>query len=534
MGAIVVPCLCQEVIMPITLQNFSCNFAGISTPQKHSKPQEKSILSPSPQSGFPSRAALVDKNYNQLLVKKHSNVNFKGNPGGFCFPLAKKVSSAVQRYEHGHIILVGKDLPQSQKLLKQSIESFDSVIKKVFFIQDDSIKGAVAFKKNSKGFTELVNLNKDNIKIVGDKPMKTYFAKKGDSLFLSEGDMVSIGDTSFKFSYEENNSLTMIRDLSVKEFDFSQQNKTLINNINKNHIEQLLPAQAKSLERKLTFKDVGGQDKAIEELKKSIIYPIKYPSAYKNQIINRGTILAGGPGTGKTLLAQALANETNAHYIQLNGLEMESKWVGESEKNWRNLFDQAKEHEPAVIFIDEFDAVARKRAGSETSRYDDKVVNQLLTLMSDAEKGKFGNVFVIVATNKLDLLDDAIVRSGRFGKHIQVEKPDLKGCKSILGIHSQNKTVSNLFNPDIFAEKLHKSQTSGADIAHIVNEANSNAFERSGIYKKMEEGTFQEADIETLKIEPEDFDKALDAFNLQNKNKQRNPIGFVNHNKDAA
>lgn len=115
------------------------------------------------------------------------------------------------------------------------------------------------------------------------------------------------------------------------------------------------------------------------------MFPMKYPEAYKGRMISHGTILYGPPGTGKTLIAQALANESDANFIKLNGLEMSSCWVGQSEKNWRNLFEKAKKNQPCIIFVDEFDAVAKNR-GEAQGRHDDKVVNQLLTLISDIEK----------------------------------------------------------------------------------------------------------------------------------------------------
>lgn len=258
--------------------------------------------------------------------------------------------------------------------------------------------------------------------------------------------------------------------------------------------------------------------------KKSVIYPLKYPKAFK--VMNHGVMLVGGPGTGKSLLAEAVANESGASFIKLNGLEMESKWVGESEENWRVLFASAKENQPSIIFIDEIDAVAKQREGSTTSRHDDKVVNQLLTLMSDLEKDG-DNIFVIGATNKDDLLDEALVRSGRFGKMISVPNPDLEGCRMIFDIHSKDKKLSDDFDRDLFSKKLYDAGVNGADIAAVVEDAQTNAYLRNGIFDKMENGTFDYSDIEELTIEPEDFEFALDALKAQKKSSKKNPIGFI-------
>lgn len=513
--------------MNITLQNLSFKSLGTVNSKKHKK-QDEQVFVPVVRPPQTIPQSLLDKNYNSLLVKK-SNINFGSSlpavPNNI--PIGKKIASAMQILKDEDLILVGNNAQEAKDLLKESVKSVNKVIKRLFLIEDNSVKGAFAITQND-GIPSILNLNKKPIFLKDDK--QQYIVKKGDSCFFTERDKIVTDGIEINLEENEKDNLSMIRALSVKPFDFSKQDNKIIENLNAKHLEQIgAEADIQELGRKVTFADVGGQDKAIAELKKGIIYPVKYPSAYKNNIVNRGFILTGGPGTGKTLLAEALANEVDAHFIQLNGLEMESKWVGESEENWRNLFADAKEHQPSIIFIDEFDAVAKKREGSTSSRYDDKVVNQLLTLMSDAEKGKMGNVFVVVATNKLDLLDEAVTRSGRFGKHIPVEKPDLKGCKQIFDIHSKNKPVSEKVNVDDFVQKLYGQKTSGADIAHIVNEANTKAYDRLGIFEKMELGTFDEKDIDELKIEPEDFENALNDFKAQNQakaTKERAIVGY--------
>lgn len=472
---------------------------------------------------------LMNSNYNQLMVNK-SRVSFGDNlpvPVDPVSPLEKKIGAVLPLMSNDDVILVGPNLKVAQKMFKDSIGAVNKVISKVYFIEEKALKASFAIDKNNKGMNELINL--DKMPIFLNSRGQKYSIKTGEPAFLEEFDKITVGGQHITIAPDYTSSTESYSKLGIQEFDFSKKDQKAVSNINVKHLAQLSGEElTEKGSRKIRFADIGGQDKAIKELKKAIIYPMKFPSAYKNNIINRGTILAGGPGTGKTLLAQALANETDAYYIQLNGLEMESKWVGESEENWRKLFQEAKDNQPSIIFIDEFDAVAKNREGSSASRYDDKVVNQLLTLMSDLEKGN-DDVFVIVATNKLELLDDAIVRSGRFGKHITVDKPDLVGCKSILNIHSKNKPISSDFKPDDFIKELYAAKVSGADIAQIVNDANANAYERMGIFEKMENDTYQESDIENLKIEPEDFYKAIDDFKEQSKKTEppKNPIGFV-------
>lgn len=519
---------CRRLVMKITAQN------SVHISKGYAAPVTKStyVTSNSGLNGLTSQTNLLDmmnSNYNQLLVNK-TRVSFGDNlpvPVDPVSPLEKKIGAILPLMSNDDVILAGPNLKAAQKLFKESVGAVNKVISKVYFVEEKALKASFVIDKNNKGMNELINIDKTPI-LLHSRGQK-FLIKTGEPAFLEEFDKLIVGGQHVSIAPDYTSTSESYSKLGIQEFDFSKKDQKTVSNINVKHISQLSGEEVTEKgSRKIRFADIGGQDKAIKELKKSIIYPMKYPSAYKNNIINRGTILAGGPGTGKTLLAQALANETDAYYIQLNGLEMESKWVGASEENWRNLFQEAKDNQPSIIFIDEFDAVARNREGSSTSRYDDKVVNQLLTLMSDLEKGS-DDVFVIVATNKLELLDDAIVRSGRFGKHITVDKPDLVGCQKILDIHSKNKPISADFKPNDFIKELFAAKVSGADIAQIVNDANANAYERTGIFEKMENETYKDEDIENLKIEPEDFNKAIDDFKEQSKKTEppKRQIGFV-------
>lgn len=274
----------------------------------------------------------------------------------------------------------------------------------------------------------------------------------------------------------------------------------------------------KSKKNGLTFADIGGQDAAIAKIKKTILYPIKYPEAFAKRKISHGVVLYGPPGTGKSLLAETLANESNAHFIKLNGLEMISKWVGQSEENLRKLFKEAQEKQPAIIFIDEFDGIASQR-DNERDPHGSKVVNQILTLLSDIEKNG-DNIFIITATNRLDLLDSAVIRSGRMETHIELLPPQTeKDVLQILDIHSKNLPMDEDLNKPAIADILLKQKASGADIASIVNSANEQAFSRQNyspeaksiesIYDKMENGTFIMEDLKNVKITNADFEAAL-------------------------
>ena len=265
----------------------------------------------------------------------------------------------------------------------------------------------------------------------------------------------------------------------------------------------------KDINPKITFASVGGQDGAIDKLKKNVMFPLKYPEAFKNRMLNRGIILYGPPGTGKTLMALALANESDANFIKINASEMTSKWHGESEKNWRDIFSRARKSQPCIIFIDEFDTVAQKRGHNASNNYDDTVANQILAEMSDLEKNG-DNVFLIGATNRFDELDSGITRAGRFGTHIEITAPKtIQDVIKIFDIHIKDKPLADDVDKKSAAKIMLDMNVTGADIAAIVNNALENSYNRLGIYEKMENGTFTNDDLKEVKIKNCDLVSAI-------------------------
>lgn len=516
--------------MNITVQPYSLAGKTILNFQKNNTDAQNNVINKS--SHMTNNINLNDSAYGSLLINRKA-VSF-GNDlpavyGTDAPSIQKKINASMAILGKNDIILAGPNIDDAAKALRENIDTINNVAKRIVFVEEPKLKQSFVIGRDDFNMYEVVNISNNNFLI--ESMGKNYAVKPKEGAFLTPHDNLLISGLKFEPGADENAGSQTLIDLGVKMFDFGDRDLKAISNINLRHLEDL---SAKDItdgnKRKITFSDVGGQDEAIDELKKSVIYPIKFPAAYRNSIVNKGIILTGGPGTGKSLMAEALANESDAHYIKLNGLEMESKFVGQSEENWRNLFEEAKANQPCIMFIDEFDAVAKNRDGSDTSRYDDKVVNQLLTLMSDLEKSK-DQVYVVVATNKIDLLDSAILRSGRFGKHIAVGNPDLEGCKKIAAIHMKNKPIADNFDKDKFAQKLFGIEVSGADISHIVNEAYVNMYQRTGIFEKMASNTFKESDVENLQIEAQDFDKAIDDFEKQREfadgKKKRNPIGFA-------
>lgn len=488
--------------------------------------QEVSSFSPYTQEQ--KLSVLEDKNYSQLLINKP--IAFKGvsgNPNDILnlvnlIPLEEKIAAMFQKYRRGEMIIVASELNQAQKLIKNSIKEIEELIKKVHFIKESDFKGCLVFVKNVNGLNEIWNFNKEPIVL-----NNTDMLKSGESYFVAQGDVLIFNDQHIfvkerptaKNALRPNN-IGSFAHLFTKTYDFSKDTASCIERENKKHISTLVKS-AKSVYKRLSFADVGGQSEIIDHLKKNILFPIKYPDVYEDFPINHGTILYGPPGTGKSLIAEAIANESNATYKKLNGLELESKWVGESEENWRNLFNEAIDNQPSIVFIDEFDAVARTRTGR--NEYGDNVVNQILTLMSDLEKSG-DQVFIITATNNYEALDPAIKRPGRFGHHLEVKLPDLEGTKHIINIHVGRKPLAKDVNLDEIAEKMFAKKMSGADIAHVVTTAHTNAFERLGIYAKMDAGTMTPTIAKRIKINAEDFNKAITEF--VSNNNTRKPVGF--------
>ena len=214
---------------------------------------------------------------------------------------------------------------------------------------------------------------------------------------------------------------------------------------------------------------VGGLDDAKRDLKESVEWPLTHPDRFSRMGISppSGVLLYGPPGTGKTLLAKAVATETNANFISIRGPQLLSKWVGESEKAIREIFRKANQVSPSVIFFDELDSIAPNRGIESGSGASQRVVNQLLTELDGLEDLK--NVMVIAATNRPDMIDPALVRSGRFDRLVMINEPDLEGRKQILQIHTDEMPLT----PDVSLNELAEITEGyvGSDLASIAREA---------------------------------------------------------------
>jgi proteasome regulatory subunit len=221
----------------------------------------------------------------------------------------------------------------------------------------------------------------------------------------------------------------------------------------------------------VTYGDIGGLEDQMREVRETVELPLRQPETFDKVGIQppSGILLHGPPGTGKTMLAKAVANETDASFIKMAGSELVHKFIGEGAKLVRDLFEVARENEPAVIFIDEIDAIASKRTDSKTSG-DAEVQRTMMQLLSEMDGfDERGDIRIIAATNRFDMLDEAILRPGRFDRLIEVPKPDPEGRKLIFQIHTRDMNVSD----DVeFAELAELAEdASGADVKAICTEA---------------------------------------------------------------
>ncbi len=258
----------------------------------------------------------------------------------------------------------------------------------------------------------------------------------------------------------------------------------------------------------VTYEDIGGLHNEIKKVREMIEVPLKHPEVFERLGIEppKGVLLHGPPGTGKTLLAKAVANEAGAHFQTINGPEVMSKFYGESEKKVREIFEEAEENSPSIIFIDELDAIASKREES-SGEVEKRVVSQLLTLLDGLEAR--GQVIVIAATNRVDAIDPALRRPGRFDREIEIGVPDKVGRKEILQIHTRHMPLTDDVNLDKISDRTYGYV--GADIEALAKEGAMHALRRvlPDISDLQDMDELPEESLEKLKVSKGDFDHAM-------------------------
>jgi transitional endoplasmic reticulum ATPase len=247
---------------------------------------------------------------------------------------------------------------------------------------------------------------------------------------------------------------------------------------------------------KVSWDDIGGLEEAKQQLQEAVEWPLTKPEVFKKMGITppRGILIYGAPGTGKTLLAKAVAHESKANFISIKGPEVMSKWVGESEKAVRELFKKARQVAPSIVFLDELDSIAPMRGTDTGSHVTDSVVNQLLTSIDGLESME--GVVVIGATNRPDIIDPGLLRPGRFDRLVLIHSPDKKARLEIFKIHTKNMPLEKDVNIEELADIC--ENYSGADIEALCREAAMLAIRKEDKAKKITKAHFEKA-METVR-----------------------------------
>ncbi len=256
----------------------------------------------------------------------------------------------------------------------------------------------------------------------------------------------------------------------------------------------------------ITYEDIGGLKEELQKVREMIELPLKHPELFDRLGIEppKGVLLYGPPGTGKTLIARAVASESHTNFSSINGPEIMSKFYGQSEENLRRMFEEAQRNAPSIIFIDELDAIAPKR-GEVTGEVERRVVAQLLALM-DGLRAR-GKVIVIAATNRVEAIDPALRRAGRFDREIEIGVPNVQGRKEILQIHTRGMPLERDVSLEHLAEITHGFV--GADLEFLCKEAAMNALRTILPEINLEEEKIPTEVLEKIAVTRRDFDKAL-------------------------
>ena len=301
-------------------------------------------------------------------------------------------------------------------------------------------------------------------------------------------------------------SIGISREITFKVISLRPKGICIIKQESSLHISEHVTEDEEKGANYITYEDVGGLDREIQRVREMVELPLRHPSLFKRLGIDppKGVLLRGPPGCGKTLLAKAVANESEAHFISINGPEIMSKFYGESEKKLRKLFIEAEEKSPSIIFIDELDAIAPKRE-TVTGEVERRVVAQLLALMDGLHSR--GKTIVIGATNRPNSLDEALRRPGRFDREIEIKVPNEKGRREVFQIHTRNMPLDKKISLKDYSQITHGFV--GADISAVCREAGMSALRRYLPKIDLESEYIDPELLEQIQITKSDFDQAL-------------------------
>lgn len=342
----------------------------------------------------------------------------------------------------------------------------------------------------------MITLESTSNQILGNA--EEFFRQKLRGRALSIGDKIRFGSMDTVFEYK------VVKVLPEKE-SIVIADSTEIKTVN-SESGVLDRAIESEIIPKVAYEDIGGLDETIKHLREMVELPMRYPELFHRLGMKppKGVLLYGSPGTGKTLLAKAVASESASHFIHVSGPEIMSKFYGESEQKIREIFDEATNNEPSIIFIDEIDSIAPKRDDQSSGEVERRIVSQMLSLM-DGLSGR-GEVIVIGATNRQNSIDPALRRPGRFDREIEIPVPTAEARKVILEIQTRYMPLDENVNLETI---VHRTKGFvGADLASLVKEAGMSAIRR--IFPKITWGESIPIDlIDQISVTEEDFELAL-------------------------
>ena len=355
-----------------------------------------------------------------------------------------------------------------------------------------SIDDTIEIRKVNANFAQNIVLA-PSIKIRTNPRLESFVKRKLNNYPVTLEDFIQI-------------SIGISREITFKVISIRPKGICIIKQETALHISEHVTEEEERGANYLTYEDVGGLDREIQRVREMVELPLRHPSLFKRLGIDppKGVLLRGPPGCGKTLLARAVAHESEAHFISINGPEVMSKFYGESEKKLRKLFIEAEEKSPSIIFIDEIDAIAPKRE-TVTGEVERRVVAQLLALMDGLHSR--GKVIVIGATNRPNSLDPALRRPGRFDREIEIKVPNEKGRREVFQIHTRNMPLDKKISLKEYSQITHGFV--GADISAVCREAAMAALRRYLPKINLESEYIDPELLEEIEITVKDFDQAL-------------------------
>ncbi|MHC1604471.1 MAG: CDC48 family AAA ATPase [Candidatus Methanofastidiosia archaeon] len=450
-----------------------------------------------------------------------------------------KVAGAVQQDVGRGIVRIDKKFQESINVSQGNVVEIEGNKKTAAIVVDafpndrglDILRMDGLIRRNAKtGMGELIKVSKADVKeanriVLAPTQSGIHFNIPGNIVRqnvlgrpLNKGDVISIvrrrsKDNPFKDSIFEDffEGLFDSTTFALGEIRFvviSTSPGGIVQVSNSTEIE-VIPEARETKEVTLpsvTYEDIGGLKEEIEKVREIIELPLKHPELFDRLGIKppKGVLLRGPPGTGKTLIAKAVASETNTHFLPINGPEIMSKYYGQSEENLRKVFEDAEKNAPAIVFIDEIDAIAPKR-GEVTGEVERRVVAQLLALM-DGLKSR-GKVIVISATNRPEAIDDALRRPGRFDRELEIGVPDAKGRKEILQIHTRGMPLADDVDLDQIAKTTYGFV--GADLEALCREAAMISLRKILPKINLDEEKIPVKILETLSVTKTDFNNSL-------------------------